>query len=334
MNTNPDRLYELMPVIYRLRDAEQAYPLRALLRVITEQVDVVEQDIAQLYDNWFIETAQDWAVPYLGELIGYRPVHDAGEPGDPNLAQAAARNRILIPRRDVANTIRYRRRKGTLALLETLTNDVAGWPTRAVEFFKLLGWTQNIDHQHPDRARTVDVRDGEALDVLNGPFERIGHTVDVRRINATPARGRYNIPSVGVFVWRLRSYAVSGTPAYCVEDVGPHYYTFSVLGNNTPLFTRPESEADPTQIAGELNVPAPIRRRAFEHNLASFYGQGQSVAIWVADQPVPIAAIMPADLSDWQYYPPRDRVAVDPVLGRIAFPPSQLPKKNVRVFYH
>src|SRR5512141_1988588 len=124
MNPNPDRLYELLPVIYRQRDAEQGYALRALLQVIAEQVDIVEQDIAQLYDNWFIETAQEWAVPYLAELIGYQLVHAAGEPGDPN----TPRNQILIPRREVANTIHYRRRKGTLALLETLAYDVAGWP--------------------------------------------------------------------------------------------------------------------------------------------------------------------------------------------------------------
>ena len=36
---NPDRLYELLPVVYRLRDAEQGYPLQALLRVIAEQVE-------------------------------------------------------------------------------------------------------------------------------------------------------------------------------------------------------------------------------------------------------------------------------------------------------
>jgi len=55
----PERLYELLPVVYRQRDAEQGYPLRALLQVIAEQVDVVEDAIAQLYENWFIETCED-----------------------------------------------------------------------------------------------------------------------------------------------------------------------------------------------------------------------------------------------------------------------------------
>ena len=57
MSERNDRLYELLPAIYRMRDAEQGYPLKALLRVISEQVNVVEDDIRQLYDNWFIETA-------------------------------------------------------------------------------------------------------------------------------------------------------------------------------------------------------------------------------------------------------------------------------------
>lgn len=334
MNTNPDRLYDLLPVIHRMRDAEQGYPLRALLRVIGEQVDIVEGDIEQLYDNWFIETAQDWVVPYIGDLIGYRPVHEAGEPGDPDTAPGEARNRILIPRREVAKTLHYRRRKGALALLETLANDVAGWPARAVEFFRLLGWTQNLNHRHLHRARTADLRDGDALDLLDGPFDRIPHTVDVRRVNSKHTRGRHNIPSVGVFVWRLRSYSVTGTAAYCVEEVGPQCYTFSVLGNDTQLFISPERETDPTRIAGELNVPAPIRRRGFEKKLQESYGKDKSLAIWVADQPVPIDAVIPADLSDWQYIPPRDHVAVDPVLGRISFPPGQLPKKSVHILYH
>ena len=35
---NPDRLYELLPAVYRTRDAENGYALRALLRVATASV--------------------------------------------------------------------------------------------------------------------------------------------------------------------------------------------------------------------------------------------------------------------------------------------------------
>src|SRR5262249_54534186 len=113
-----DRLYKLLPAIYRVRDAEQGYPLQALPRVIAEQVHVLEDNIAQLYDNWFIETAEDWVVPYIADLIGYRPVLEAGSASDDTTAEGRGLNRVLIPRREVANTVSYRRRKGTLAVLE------------------------------------------------------------------------------------------------------------------------------------------------------------------------------------------------------------------------
>lgn len=351
-NVDPDRLYELLPAVYRLRDAERGYPLRGLLAVITEQVNLVEADIAQLYENWFIETCQDWVVPYIGDLIGYTPVYDAGEPGDVTGPVGTARNRILIPRREVANTIHYRRRKGTLALLEELAMAVAGWPARAVEFFRLLGVTQSINYLHKDRGFMVDLRDGDGLNLINGPFDEFGHTVDVRRINSHREAGRYNIPSVGVFVWRLKSYSVTKTPAYCLEDIGPHCFTFSVLGNDTQLFNRPQPENIPTNIIGELNLPVPIRRSAFEERVvnpppetqasADYYGENKSLLIWAPDwptkktsqQPIPRDKIIPADLTGWRYRAPRGNVAVDPKLGRIVFPPNQLPKKGVQVFYH
>jgi hypothetical protein len=340
-----DRLYELMPVIYRMRDAEQGYPLRALLRVIGEQVNVVEDDIGQLYENWFIETCQDWVVPYIGSLLGYQPGYDAGEPGTSITARAQARNRILVPRREVAKTIRYRRRKGTVRLLEDLALAVAGWPARAVEFYRLLGVTQNINYLHLDRGRTVDMRDGDALANLAGPFDELAHRVDVRRVNSAHFSGRGNIPEVGVFVWRLKSYTVTLTPAYCFEEESPNCYLFSVLGNDTPLFTHPS----PAQsgVPGELNVPMPIRRRSFEtqevdevsgkpiSGVPFYYGVGKSMQIWLGTPPKPLLAkqIIPADLSDWTYRPLPGQVAVDPQRGRIVFPPGESRKQAVWVSY-
>ena len=165
-----DRLYQLLPTIYRMRDAEQGLPLQAFLRVIAEQVNLLEDDITQLYDNWFIETCEDWTVPYLGDLIGWQPVREAGEPGDIATEQGRARNKILIPRRELADTIRMRRRKGTLALLESLAGTTAGWPGRAVEFFQLLGWTQSLNHQRLQRGGTVDLRQSARLELINTPL--------------------------------------------------------------------------------------------------------------------------------------------------------------------
>jgi len=366
---NPDRLFNLLPVVHREQDdirgvprpgtKELEGPLRALLAIIGEQVDVVEGDIERLYRNWFIETCDDWVVPYLGELIGYRAVHDAGEPGDPRVAREAARNRILIPRREIASTIAYRRRKGTLALLEEVGNQVAGWPARAVEFYRLLAWMRHLDHVHLHRGQTLDIRRGSILDHVGGPFEQVAHTVDVRRVNSHRTTGLFNIPSIALFVWRLKAYSVSRTNAdasewksaagwtlaNCIEDEAPNYYTFSVLGNSTPLFNRPRPEESPTDIASVINVPAPIRRRAFDtpqHRASSdFYGARASLAVWApewptksAPQPIPADAVIPADLSQWHYDPPRNHIAVDPETGRISFPSTQLPRQGVMVHYH
>jgi hypothetical protein len=335
-SAHPDRLYDLLPAIVRLRDAARGYPLQALLRVVDEQVDVVEHDIAGLYENWFIETCRDWVVPYIGALVGYQPIFDPAAPGSG--ARAQARERILIPRQEVANTIRFRRRKGTARALEEIAGAVAGWPARAVEFRRLLAVTQNIDFLHLDRGRTVDLRRGDALDRLGGPFDPFAHTIDVRRPDSNRAQGRYDIPSVGVFVWRLRAYSVTQSPAYCFEEQSPQSFLFSALGHDTPLFTKPQPTRD--RSPGELDLPIPIRRRSFETQdrpgaggatepgVPFFYGPGKSLQIWTgpARDLVAAEAIVPADLSGWTYRPQPNTVAVDPVLGRIAFPPGQSPK--------
>jgi len=334
MTGGTDRLYDLLPVIHRRRDAELGYPLRALLAVIDEQVGIVEADIEQLYENWFIETCEEWVVPYIGSLINYHAAAETGAKPDAGTSGAAARSRLLIPRREVANTIGNRQRKGTLRLLEELAAEIAGWPARAVEFYRLLGVTQSLNHLRLNRGRTTDLRWGDALDRLGGAFDALEHTVDVRRINSHHRQGRYNIPSVGVFVWRLKVYSVTRTPASWLEDAAPHAYTFSVLGNDAPLYTGRGTMAAARR--GELHFPQSIRRRRLEEGLAAYYGGGKSLQIWTGTpaQPVPAEQIVVADLTDWHYRPQRGQVAVDPVLGRIAFPPGQVLRRSVSVAYH
>ena len=339
MMTEPDRLYDLIPVIYRLRDADQGYPLRALLRVIAEQVDVLEKDIAGLYENWFIETCDDWVVPYIGALIGYTPVSTGV--GTATTTRALVRERVTVPRREVANTIRFRRRKGTLPLLQELAEAVTGWPARAVEFYRLLAVTQNIDFLHMDRGRTAETRDGDALDMLGSAFDEMARNVDVRRVSSAHARGTANIQEVGVFAWRLRAYTVTQAPAYCFEEVSPSCFLFSALGNDTPLFINSESKgADPP-------LPLPITRRALETREVSeaggattsgvpyYYGADKSLMIWTGTPLTPVDAsrIVPADLTDWTYRPLPGQVAVDPVLGRLVFPPTQSRRQAVWVSY-
>ncbi|WP_225847562.1 hypothetical protein [Streptomyces sp. HPF1205] len=338
---DPDGLYARLPQWHRMRDAEAGEPLRALLAVIAEQADLVRSAIEQNYDDWFVETAADWALPYLGDLVGYRllPGYEDTPGTDRGLAE------WLAPRRDVADTVANRRRKGTLALLEELSASVAGWPARAVEFSRLLAATQPVrlfradegvaDRHRLRRGHLADLRDGDGLDLLGSPFDGQAHTADVRRAASPRRQGGYTPAGVGLFVWRLGPYAISRGPAYCL-DRARNLYTFSILGNDSPLVTKPEPEPSATHIAAVDNVPAYISRRLLADRLADYYGPGKSFAIWRDGefQPVPLADIVVADLTDWTYRPRRGQVCVDPELGRIAFGTRSAPRRGVWVTHH
>lgn len=357
MTRPSDRLYQLLPAVYRIRDQALvgdagSPPLRELLRVIGEQVDQIDADVTQLYENWFIETCEPWVIPYLGDLIGYRPVYDYASTfaGMTATARAAARESAIVPRREVAKTIAFRRRKGTAALLPELALAVAGWPSVSVETYQRLGVTQSLRHLRLDRGTTRALHPGVQLDRVDAAFDDSSYTVDVRRASSVAMRGQHNIPEVALFAWRLRSASITETAACCVEDVGPNCFTFNVMGHDTQLFVRPEPPGPHTDPA--LTVPAPITRRAWLDELsrhgrvvryqasAAYYGEHKSIAIWAADWPkrgnvgiVARSAIIPSDLSTWSPAPPRNHVAVDPVLGRILFPANQFPKSGVRVSY-
>lgn len=145
-NREPDGLAALLPRWHLLRDAEEGEPLRALLAVVAEQLDRVRDGVEQGYEDLFVETAAPWVLPYLGDLVGYRTLpgyervlttglHEGGRAA---LAEAVA------PRADVAATVAGRRRKGTLHLLEEISEQVAGWPARAVELSRLVAHHQSV----------------------------------------------------------------------------------------------------------------------------------------------------------------------------------------------
>ncbi|HEY5869612.1 MAG TPA: hypothetical protein VI542_29290 [Candidatus Tectomicrobia bacterium] len=320
MSFDVERLYELLPAIYRLRDAEHGATLKALLGVIAEQVAVLEENLAQIYDDQFIETCAPWVVPYIGDVIGYRSVHGVAP-------------RVGSPRAEVAHTIGFRRRKGTAAVLEQLARDVTGWHARAVEFFQLLGATQHMNHVRPEHWYTPALRQSQALEHLHTPFDHTAHTVEVRRIGSR--QGRYNIPNLGIFLWRLQPYPLTNCPAFKVDD---HRYIFSPLGNNMPLFTRPVTEDDVAHLAEPINVPMPISRRMLSRDLAAYYGASKSMCVrrdGVEVEATQVQAYNLADVGDGTWaHQPSDTVAIDPVLGRLAFPTNQSPPGTVQVTFH
>ncbi|MAG93441.1 MAG: hypothetical protein CMJ48_06805, partial [Planctomycetaceae bacterium] len=192
--------------------------------------------------------------------------------------------------------------------------------------------------------------------IAHGAFDELSHTVDVRRVDSRRTSGRYNLPDVGLFVFRLNSYSVTKARA-APQRFGSQFFTFSPLGNDKPLFVRPEPGESPTDIAAETNLPVPLRRTAFEAGETPkgdepkqastvFYGPDRSVAIWALGwdghkpghnaqrDPIPADQVIPSNLSSWSYLPPPGHVAVDPVLGRITFPSKQFPGNGVCVTYH
>ncbi|WP_194918886.1 hypothetical protein [Catenulispora rubra] len=360
MSRSPDQLYDLLPRWDKLRDAQVGEPLRALLAVIAEQVDLTRTNIEQLYANWFIETCDDWVVPYLGDLVGYQilPGYAEALSGGDGTSVAEALAGRLAPRRDVADTVHDRRRKGTLALLAEVAGSVADWPAKAVEFARITATTAPIrwyeDPATPApalpgtglsavavrerRGRLVDLRDGLALDLLDSPFDTIAHRGEVRRVDSAsraPGAGRYAPPEVGVFVWRLAPFPLTHAPAHCI-DRARNEYTFSILGNDTQLVVNPVAEPSAEHSAAIDNVPTRISRRLLSERLADLYGPGKSFAIWRDGEtdPIPPANIVVADLSQWTYKAKRGQVVVDPETGRMVFNARSAPRQGVWVTYH
>jgi hypothetical protein len=332
-----DRLYELLPTVYRLRDFDRGQPLRALLAVIESELELLEDDISQLYENWFIETCDEWVVPYLGDLLGVRNLHPL-------------QTGVFSQRAYVANTLAYRRRKGTATMLEQLAHDVTGWPAKAVEFFELLGTTQYLNHVRPQKGGTVDLRDVDRLELINGPFERAAHTVEVRHIDN--GRGRYNIPNLGLFLWRLQDYPIERGTAHAVTDPADGRYTFHPLGYDIPLFNEPQTEAQITQVTDEVNVPGCLRRRPLFDELEErrkavvagktprtlYFGKQPVLAVFFDGNELLPEQIVICNLADWQRPASQSftrpdsttfntEVAVDPVLGRLALLSSTTPAK-------
>jgi hypothetical protein len=259
-----ERLYARIPENYRVYDLEQGLPLRALVRVIAEQVANLRQNLDELWDDIFIETCQDWIVPYIGALVGTNL-----------LAHPVARSNRL----EVRDTVQWRRSKGTAAMLAALGRETSGWSADIAEFQRSLGWSQNMNHLRMDRSLTADLRDPYRLSLMGRASDPFAHAADIRPANdldqaritsaslamsragwGTP--GRYQIKNVGFFVRRLMSFQVNGaTPAAAEPGIAapPNatFFTFDPLHRRMPLFSA---------------TAAPITRSAFANAPSSYFG--------------------------------------------------------------
>jgi hypothetical protein len=328
-----EKLWALLPEVHRAADSttlDQPGPLRELLERVADQVAVVRRSLDRLWEDQSIEACDSWVMPYIAALV------------DTNLVPAMD---VRGQRLDVANTINYRRRKGTLGLVEQLAADVTGWECRAVEFFRALARTRHgldpeigrpADAPDPAGARRLqlaqrlvgpltetpaggfaDLRNAAGAAQAHGPFDEIHHRLDVRR--GEGALGWYGIPKLGLFLWTMQSLFVDrGTPVAVSGCAG--HYAFDPTGRQIALW-----QADDRSPAGYgerwrplevFQVPGPLSTRVLE----AFRG----APLWPDSLAVrPLAGQIP--LAE-------DHVEVWPEVGRFALGPGA--PREVEVAYH
>ncbi|WP_127556030.1 hypothetical protein [Saccharospirillum alexandrii] len=272
MSTPRQPLYQQLPEVYRIKDGEQrpADQLEAYLGILDDVMSGVRDNIEALYHDFFIETCDDWLIPYLADLLGVS--HLAGDP--------------WTLRADVARTVFHRRRKGTLGAVESLSFTLTGWASHAVESRERLAWNQHLNHQRPDaggpspltqhtdivsqvRGGMANLRDPAQLSFLNGPFDTFAHVVDVKP--GQTGSPRYNLPNLGVYLWRLKDYQVPVVDPGMIETaavvpVNPGDASAVVRAIVHPqadpmtLFNthRYEADDDPPNLSHADSVPGPM----------------------------------------------------------------------------
>jgi hypothetical protein len=253
-----EKIWALIPGVYKQEDllANPPGQLRAFVELLAGEAAVARRSIDRLLADSRIEEADDWAVPYIGALLGTRMLGSTNPAGR---------------RADVGHTIHYRRRAGTRHLLELLAHDIAQWDSVAVDAFRQLGRT---GHMLDTEIRTgpvtrtpqgglANLRTLRAMDVLDGPFDDMSHHADMQR--GKGLRGLYNIPNVNLFIFRQHAFPLNGVTPFQLDTT---HYTLDPSGRDVPLFQ--PGILDPEECAdkSEWEVRAPITCRRL--NAASY----------------------------------------------------------------
>ncbi|SIT01806.1 hypothetical protein SAMN05421759_11056 [Roseivivax lentus] len=338
-----DDLFQLLPAYLRVRDAEEGArvkgrvapgdardiedfgPLRTLASLIAREAQIVDESLDDLYDNAFIETCAPWVIPYIGDLLGMRGLEDIPEGID--------------MRARVADALALRARKGTLRALEHASGTASNWPVYAAEYWNRLVHAQSMRLLHPDFGGSVDMRDRAALARIGTAFERNSRNVEVRRIET--AGGQWNRGNIGIHIWRLRPYSISGHPA--TQAPGDRRFRFHPLGCDAQLFDRAHDRPLIDTPVTEDVLPSPIARWIMDEAPGTFYGQNRAMMLMLDGTEVPVEQICVAHLGDepgggaeppWNHPPRDDRIMIDPELGRIVLRTGDPANPDLRVTCH
>jgi hypothetical protein len=250
-----EKLWQLVPEVYRNEDGLAANPgvLRRIVELIGAEAAHSRRSIDRLWEDQHVETADDWAVPYIGDLVGAR------------LVSAHDRRARRV---DVANAIRFRRRRGTPDLLDSLVRAMSGWDVVLVEGFRRLARTH---HRLDPRPRaggfftgtltggTADLRHPAGAELGDGPFDEYFHTLDARLLRGRD--GRFGVGKLNFHLFRLRAYEMTGVdPVELTDPDGlglPRLFTVDPSGRDIALFIDAEPP-DPDAVAalpGQLSRP-------------------------------------------------------------------------------
>ncbi|MEL6265724.1 MAG: hypothetical protein AAFR52_08755, partial [Pseudomonadota bacterium] len=273
-----EKLWEWIPEVHRDRDGRAEFPgdgtLRALVELVAGQAAVIRRDIDRLWDDQQIALADDWAVAYIGDLLGTRPVSEQNRRGQ---------------RVAVARTLFYRRRKGTPVVLEALIRDIADLDGAVVEGWRRLGRTRHrLDPEIAGLAGpvtrtppggTADLRSARVSDILDGPFDDLAHTLDTRRLRGP--QGRYNIPKANFHLYRLQAFPLTLTTPV---DLDEQRFTLDPSGRDIQLF-QPRNRPDTGEVwepVREWQVPMPLTCRRL--NAARFRLDTADIPLGLADE--------------------------------------------------
>ncbi len=226
-------LYQALPSMYRAHDEapEGRGELKQLLEILAVPLAAVRQSIEELHADLFIDTANDWVLPYLAEMVGTVLIFEDAD-----------RNR-----RDVRETVGWRRRKGTPPMLQELASLLAEQTVVTHEGWKLVQMTQDLDLVRPSRV-LPELTDPRIAEKASGPLTDTAHLVDVRAIGKRT--GKFH--PLHVFHWAhpTRLFELDGgTPADLTDPVtDPDLrFAFHPAGEQLALRARRVDEADELQ---------------------------------------------------------------------------------------
>ena len=329
-------LFQLLPAVYRMRDAQiasaqtlltpaQQSQLTALLQMQALQQTLSSDQVAELQQLQTLAARGplESLLLIVSEQLNVL-AYDVDQLYDDQFIETCAQWVIpyigdLIgyqsvtgiapaidnPRAEVAETISLRRRKGTILVVEQLARDATGWGAHAKEEFQVLADTQYMKHIRPRNFYSPNLRHWKPGVYMDTGFDETAHKVDVRRIDSTKwnGHGRYNIQNIAVFLWSLTAYSVTQSPLTPITPSNTQCFRFSALNEDVPLFHRAISQGEQiADAATPANVPDRLLRRVLCADLsqgigATYYGQGASLAIYLNKKLLNPYQICVADLA-------------------------------------